>query len=336
MSLLALGLVLRPSQAPTKAAPPSVQDFRIDSPYLKETSGLAFSRANPGWIWVHNDSGDGPYLYAIGPKRKLRFRLRVRGARSIDWEDLCIGKGPGGRPWIYIADTGRNIFGTSKGPASLVFAIPEPVIGKDLPLPPQGSPPPLYRSAFASRFELHFFLSPKPSPREKELRPPNVESLFLFPGGKVLGLVEREFGGRARIYTFEPWVRYKKLPISHRVEARLLTTIQIDGPTGRSRSISGASVDPETRSLALLGFLFLRIYALPDPQAKDAGGPGGSSQPPKLLASFKLGRRGLHEAIDFLPGGGGVLYGSEGRPAIFTVLRFLPPNRPPSSPPHRK
>ncbi len=314
-----------PSNSPSP--PPKVQDFRIDSPFLTETSGLVFSQANPGWIWVHNDSGDGPYLYAIGPKRRLRFRLKIRGARSIDWEDICIGIGPGKRPWIYIADTGRNIFGKSKGPAALVFALPEPLIGKDIPLPPTKGTPPIFRSTFASRFELHYFLSRTPRRGEKELRAPNVESLFVFPGGKTLGLVEREFGGRARIFTFQPWTHFKKLPISHNVSARLLTQIQIHGPTGRSRSVSAASVDPNNHSLALLGFLFLRIYMLPDPN-KD---PKEILPPPKLLASFKLGRRGLHEALDYLPGGKGVLFGSEGRPALFSVLRFPSPILAPKS-----
>ncbi len=324
----------RPSSHPPNLTP--VQDFGIQSRYLSETSGLVFSQANPGWIWVHNDSGDGPYLYAIGPKRRLRFRLRVRGARSMDWEDLCIGKGPGNRPWIYIADTGRNVFGKSKGPAALVFAIPEPIIGKDIPSPPQDAGPPLYRSTFASRFELHYYLSRTPKPGEKELRAPNVESIFAFPGGITLGLVEREFGGRARIYTFEPWTHFKKLPISHRVEARLLTQIQIQGKNHRSRSVSGASVDPHRGTLALLGFRFVRIYALPQLNPKHTKGLQGTSLPPKLLASFKLGRKGLHEAIDFLPNGKGILYGSEGRPALFSVLLFPSPIQAPSPLPHPK
>ena len=33
---------------------------------LSESSGLAVSRAQPGVLWSHNDSGDGPNVYARG------------------------------------------------------------------------------------------------------------------------------------------------------------------------------------------------------------------------------------------------------------------------------
>src|SRR2546425_6370951 len=33
------------------------------SPRLVESSGVAVSRAYPGVLWTHNDSGDRPYLY---------------------------------------------------------------------------------------------------------------------------------------------------------------------------------------------------------------------------------------------------------------------------------
>jgi hypothetical protein len=32
---------------------------------LAESSGVAVSRTQPGVLWSHNDSGDGPTLYAI-------------------------------------------------------------------------------------------------------------------------------------------------------------------------------------------------------------------------------------------------------------------------------
>ena len=36
----------------------------IQSPRLIESSGVAVSRAYPDVLWSHNDSGDGPYVYA--------------------------------------------------------------------------------------------------------------------------------------------------------------------------------------------------------------------------------------------------------------------------------
>src|SRR5207237_2233098 len=34
----------------------------FQSPRLVESSGVAVSRAHPGVLWTHNDSGDAPYL----------------------------------------------------------------------------------------------------------------------------------------------------------------------------------------------------------------------------------------------------------------------------------
>ena len=43
---------------------------RFDDDRLVEISGITWSRRHPGTYWVHNDSGGGPYLYAIdGTKR---------------------------------------------------------------------------------------------------------------------------------------------------------------------------------------------------------------------------------------------------------------------------
>jgi len=36
----------------------------FQSPRLIESSGVAVSHTYPGVLWTHNDSGDGPYLYA--------------------------------------------------------------------------------------------------------------------------------------------------------------------------------------------------------------------------------------------------------------------------------
>src|SRR4051794_6987818 len=38
---------------------------RIDSREITESSGLAASRKHPGVFWTHNDSGNGPYIFAI-------------------------------------------------------------------------------------------------------------------------------------------------------------------------------------------------------------------------------------------------------------------------------
>ena len=85
-------------------------------PVLDETSGLAVSRTQPGVYWTHNDSGDGPNLYAIDLSGQLLATFKVEGAEARDWEDMssgpCIGDlAPADATppvCLYLADIGDN------------------------------------------------------------------------------------------------------------------------------------------------------------------------------------------------------------------------------------
>ncbi len=97
----------------------------IRNPAVTESSGLVASRSMPGVYWTHNDSGDGPYLYAISPTGESRGVLRVEGARAIDWEDIAAGPGPapGNKSYLYVGDIGDN---SSARQEVVVYRIPEP------------------------------------------------------------------------------------------------------------------------------------------------------------------------------------------------------------------
>lgn len=101
---------------------------------LSESSGVAVSRQQPGVLWTHNDSEDGPNLYAINQRGDLLATYRVWGARALDWEDLSLGPCPTrwrGRACLYIADTGDNVKVRAR---TVLYAVPEP------DLPATGSP----------------------------------------------------------------------------------------------------------------------------------------------------------------------------------------------------
>src|SRR5688572_7607336 len=84
---------------------------------LRESSGLVISRTQPGVLWSHNDSGDGPSIYAIDMSGRLLAKFRIEGADARDWEDISRGpcpaamvpeKAPGPVECLYMADTGDN------------------------------------------------------------------------------------------------------------------------------------------------------------------------------------------------------------------------------------
>ncbi len=91
---------------------------------LKEASGLV--RGSGNFWWSHNDSGDGPFLYAIDPKGKLLGKVEVQGAKNKDWEDLtaspCLGALSKER-CLYIGDIGDN---SSWRDNAVIYVVREP------------------------------------------------------------------------------------------------------------------------------------------------------------------------------------------------------------------
>ena len=75
---------------------------------LAEISGAVVSRAHPGTIWVHNDSGNDPAVFALGLDGSLRGRVELPDLSARDWEDIAIGPGPGPGDYLYLADVGDN------------------------------------------------------------------------------------------------------------------------------------------------------------------------------------------------------------------------------------
>lgn len=94
----------------------------IATPLVTEASGLAVSRRAPDILWVNNDSGGEPVLYAIDTAGRLRGSVRVRGVTNYDWEDLASFE-LDGRSWLLIAETGDN---NAVRHDCAIYIIPEP------------------------------------------------------------------------------------------------------------------------------------------------------------------------------------------------------------------
>jgi hypothetical protein len=95
------------------------------SPRVLESSGVAVSRTHAGILWTHNDSGDGPYLYATDLAGRDHGVVRVEHAEAFDWEDLALGRCPqGAGDCLFIGDIGDNF---ETRPWVTVYAVPEPV-----------------------------------------------------------------------------------------------------------------------------------------------------------------------------------------------------------------
>lgn len=126
------------TNAPTKGAPaesPDAQTMCAATPSMQgsvasnaliEISGIAASRKQPAVLWAHNDSGDSPRAFAIGPGGQDLGAYPIPGAGAIDWEAMAIGPGPDeGVDYLYFGDIGDN---DAVRPEIAVYSVPEPVV----------------------------------------------------------------------------------------------------------------------------------------------------------------------------------------------------------------
>lgn len=89
---------------------------------VRETSGLARSRLDPGLFWTHNDAGGEPELFAIDAGGALAGRVRVVGAELEDWEDVDAAP-CGAGTCLWVADIGDN---AGERDRITVYRVPEP------------------------------------------------------------------------------------------------------------------------------------------------------------------------------------------------------------------
>ena len=92
---------------------------------INESSGLAIGLRNPGILWTVNDSGGGPFVFAIDDKGNTRARYEIEGCANFDWEDIASGYDAEGKPSLFIGDIGDNLLIRSE---LEIYQIEEPVL----------------------------------------------------------------------------------------------------------------------------------------------------------------------------------------------------------------
>ena len=98
----------------------------LEDKSVDESSGIVASRRNRDLFWTHNDSGDGPFIYAFDRAGEKRGTWRLTGAKALDWEDIATGPGPKkGQPYLYVGDIGDN--GRERREI-VVYRVAEPVV----------------------------------------------------------------------------------------------------------------------------------------------------------------------------------------------------------------
>lgn len=150
----------------------------VESDELDEISGLVASRAHPGVLWVHNDSGDGARVYAIDRQGRLLGTFELDGASSRDWEDIALGSGPEGDR-LFVGDIGDN---DRAWVTVMVHRFDEPAVEVD-------QAPVTERVDAVDTFELAYPDGPH-----------DAEALLIDPTSGDLYIVTKELSGTALVF----------------------------------------------------------------------------------------------------------------------------------------
>ena len=275
-----------PYSAPTTIA-------TIKNRSINESSGLVASRATPGAYWTHNDSGDGPFIYALNARGASLGVFRVTGAQAHDWEDISIGPGPErGKSYLYIGDIGDNNATRSE---IVVYRVAEPALSAE-------------------------------SAKSTKTRPGNTESAdairLKYPDGKfdAESLIVHPVSGNIyivnKIPLLNPVVYEAAAPLTPNKVITMRRIGEVRVPSLFGGVLTGASISPDGRRVAFCDYFQGYELVLP---AKSSDFNDIWTQ---RMTGFDLGKRKQGEAIAYRHDGKGFLATSEGAQSpLIQVLR---------------
>lgn len=256
---------------------------------ISESSGLAASRLTPGGYWTHNDSGDGPFVYAFDTHGESFGVFRVAGAQARDWEDMAAGS-ERGRSYLYLGDIGDN---NNARAEIVVYRVPEPAL------------------TTATRK----FTKARPGTTEPaeaiRLRYPDgahdAETLLVHPVSGHIYIITKVVIANPAVYGAAPPFTAGK-PITM-TRLGLLSVPSLFGGM-----ITGGSISPDGRRVALCDYF--QGYELTLPATANFNDIWKQS-----MVSFDLGKRKQGEAITYRLDGKALLATSEGRNAPIIQVR---------------
>lgn len=256
----------------------------IKSKEVRESSGLVASRATRGAYWTHNDSGDGPFIYAFDTRGDSLGIFRVGDAQARDWEDMAAGPGPQrNKSYLYIGDIGDNNNARSE---VIVYRVPEPALSPATHKLTKAKPG-LTDPAEAIRLKY-------PD------GPHDAEALLVHPTTGNIYIVIKVLIANPAVYEAAAPFTPGKLVTMRRVgEARV--------PSLFGGVITGGSISPDGRRVALCDYFQGYELALP------AGSTNFDDIWKQRMTGFDLGKRKQGESITYRLDGKALLATSEGK-----------------------
>jgi hypothetical protein len=252
---------------------------------IDESSGIAASRNAPGVYWTHNDSGDGPFIFAFDEHGAHKGVWRVTGATARDWEDIAAGPGPElGTNYLYIGDIGDN---TETRSEEIVYRIPEPVITPGDASSTKKNP---VSTTGLETIRLRY-------PDGKH----DSEALLVHPvTGNIYLVTKTPFGN--------PVIYEAQTPLDTGATNTMVRVAEIQTPSIFGGLITGGDISPDGLRVALCDYGQGYELVLPD-----SGTPFNQIWK-QTLNTIDLGKRKQGEAIAYRLDGKALLMTSEGLP----------------------
>jgi hypothetical protein len=251
---------------------------------ITESSGLVASRVSPGAYWTHNDSGDGPFIYAFDTSGNLRGVFRVTGAQARDWEDIAAGPGPQtNKSYLYIGDIGDN---NEARDEIVVYRVAEPTLSTATRTQTKARPG---STEPAEAIRLKY-------PDGKH----DAEALLVHPTSGNIYIVTKVLIANPAVYEAAPPFTAGKL-----VTLRRIGEVRV--PSLFGGVITGGGVSPDGRRVALCDYFQGYELVLPE------GSRDFNDIWKQRMTGFDLGKRKQGESIAYRPDGKALLATSEGK-----------------------
>jgi hypothetical protein len=263
---------------------------RIASDEVRESSGLAASLCQPGVLWTHNDSGDGPFLYAISPTGESLGVWRVSGAENEDWEDIASRRAPTGVCYLYIGETGNTDKLTRSQGRIYRVREPELTAGRDN----------LSKRQPAETAPAEFFAFRYPDGNH------DSETLIVNPSDESIYMLTKSRSEPSGVYKLPP-----------RFDGSLLTSVkvgEIKVPAVPFGLLTGGEASPDGKSVILCDYAAGYELTLPD------GMTDFDAIWRQTPVPVRLGERKQGEAVTYSVDGKMIYATSEGKNSPIIVL----------------
>jgi hypothetical protein len=256
---------------------------RIKNQSITESSGLIASRAAPGAYWTHNDSGDGPFIYAFDTQGESLGVFRVTGAEARDWEDISVGPGPQpNKSYLYVGDIGDNNEARSE---IIVYRFLEPDLKPSDKTSTKARPRTTER---AQAIRLKY-------PDGKH----DAETLLVHPAtGNLYIMTKVAFRNPVVYEASAPWNTGDVITLKRVGEVRV--------PSILGGAITGGAISPDGRRVAFCDYFQGYELVLPEKSTNF------NDIWKEKMTGFNLGKRSQGEAITYRLDGNALLATSEG------------------------